>query len=193
MLLSCSQQLVAQDFKLIKMTKLESCYVLRSSNYSGSTLYLSTNGKFSLIDHTDVSSWTTSGIWSVIGDTLSLKSEIQKTLPVKVLYLDQAPDEKIKKFAIIRDLKGREYTHSTIQINSDSISCFYGDMECFGTYTNIDSIKVIVNNIASDWIKIDSQKGIIQIIVQTEINLNDYFPVNMRFKKEKDKLRLIKE
>jgi hypothetical protein len=162
------------------------------SDYIGASLSLYSNGKFSMESYTCIVTSLSSGIWSKKNDTIILTSTIQKKLPIEVIYLDQAPDKLIKKFAFIRDLKGNEYTHSAIHINSDTVSCFWGDSECFGSYTNIDSIKVVVMDFSSDWIKVDSKKGIIQIIIQTDIGLGNYFPVNLRFKKEKGKLRLIK-
>jgi len=200
MLLFKPTQLMAQDFTLVTLAKnnnktqdLESQYISRSSNYSGLTLQLFKNGKFSLIDHTCMSSMSSYGTWLAIGDTLILKSEIQQVLPIKVIYLNQIPDKIVKNLAIIKDLKGREYTHSAIDVNSDTISCFYGDSECFGSYKTIDSIKVTVNNITSNWVKVDRAKGIIQVTIETEIDLNNYFSVKLRFKKAKGKLRLIKD
>jgi hypothetical protein len=106
----------------------------------------------------------------------------------------QTEEHRISKFAIIKDLAGREYPHSAISINQDSVSCYYGDLECFGSYKTIDSIKITINDdVTSTWIKVDPTKGVIQVILQTDIDLDRYFPFNAKFKREDNILKPVNE
>jgi hypothetical protein len=72
--------------------------------------------------------------------------------------------------------------------------CFYGDLECFGSYRSIDSIKVtITDDVNSTWTKVDPTKGIIQIVLQTNIDLEHYFPFNVKLKREGNKLKPVSD
>jgi hypothetical protein len=191
-----------QVFNIVSLTTAEKQdkslmyhYSAKFDNFSGADIYLYSNGRFIYHDYTDLAKGISTGLWTNNGNLLSLRSELrQNTLPVKVNYLMKAPsDIKSKKFAIIKDLSGREYTHAAIHINDDSVSCFWGDMQCFGTYSAIDSVKVEINSdITSDWIKVDSTKEFIELILQTDIDFDRYFPIDFKLKKDKGKLTLLK-
>ena len=161
----------------------------------GANLFLYSQNKFIYEEFTDVASWQSVGTWSKKKDILKLNSNLEGTLPLQIIYLDSIPSEpKIKNLAIIKDKTGREYTLEAIRINNDSVSCFYGDMECFGNYTTIDSIKVTIGkNVSSRWVKVEPSKGIIQIVLQTDFDLTGYFPVDMRLKEEKGLLKRLKD
>ena len=191
---------IAQNFELVPITIKERenktllyQYTSNSDGFIGSNLYLYADSSFSLESFTDLADWKSEGLWTIKNDTFKLESEIQNELSIKVTYLDKPIDNKIRKFAIIRDLGNIEYPHGAIFINNDSVSCFYGDLECFGSYSKIDSIKVRVNEFSSPWIKVDSKKGIIQVVLQTKIDLTKYFSVAKQFKRKENTLLLLKE
>jgi hypothetical protein len=126
-------------------------------------------------------------------DTLRINAKTQNNIPLKIIYRKKVPrDAKFKRFAIVKDLTGREYTHGAIHVNADSVSCFYGDMECFGIYKSIDSIKVSIGGYgASDWIRLHPKKRIIQIILKTQMDLNEYQPLDMKFVSENGMLKWV--
>jgi hypothetical protein len=202
-LLSLSQKASAQDFQLVQLKEAErkdknllSRYVVSFDNYAGAELFLYKDGMFSYRTYSDVAKFISAGRWTRKADIIELNSKLGKnTVPVKVTYVKGAPTiTNVKHFAIINDLSGREYPHTAIFVNNDSVSCFYGDMECFGSYTSIDSVRVAFNDtLSSRWMKVDPTKGIIQLTIQTDLDLNLYFPFHLRLRKEKNMLKDVRD
>ena len=170
-------------------------YADKRDGLIGADLFIYANGKFTCQSYTDVAYWISAGTWTKTGEDFSFSSNLKNTLPINVSYLPlQTEEHRISKFAIIKDLAGREYPHSAISINQDSVSCYYGDLECFGSYKTIDSIKITINDdVTSTWIKVDPTKGVIQVILQTDIDLDRYFPFNAKFKREDNILKPVNE
>lgn len=199
LLLSIFHEVIAQDFQLVsrsiekrKDKNLFSHYTLSYDRYAGSELFLYKNGKFTYWTYTDLSRQFSTGTWTQRDDIIELKSIIGKNaLPVNVTYLiDRPADAEFKRFAVIKDLNDSGYVKAAIHINDDSVACFGGDIECFGTYSSIDSVRVtLTDEIYSQWIRVDPSKGIIQLTLQTKIDLYQYFPVHLRLRKVKNKLK----
>ena len=193
----------SQDFRPVALTAkdkkhnaLLSRYQTSVDKYAGGELLFYKNGKFVYNTYSCLANGVSAGHWKATGNIRELQIEWQENnLPIKISYLDKAiAGEGVKQFAIIRDLAGREYTQAAIHINQDSVLCYYGDMECFGSYTRVDSIKVqFDNNLVSQWLKVDTSKGVVQLTVLTDLDVNKYFPLYMRLKKEKGKLKRLKE
>jgi len=192
----------SQDFRLVSEKKIGNNdtsliyhYADRRDGLTGADLYMYANGSFFCKSYTDLAYWISVGTWIRSGDTFSFTSDLKNRLPILVSYVSpQTETKRFKNFAIIKDLTGREYTHGAIHVNNDSVSCFYGDMECVGSYKAIDSIRITIkNDVTSCWIKVDSTKGVIQVIVQTDIDLERYFPFNVKLRRESNTLKLIDE
>ena len=198
------QEAAGQDFYLRPVAlstkertdnRLVGHYRFNYDGHSGSELYLYKDGQFAFTTFSDVSRQTSAGKWTSKGDIIELKSEIGKgTLPVTVNYASRVSDTFVKKFAVVRDITGKEYFKAAIYVNHDTVACFGGDLECFGSYTSVDSVKVAVNDeVYSHWINVDGSKGIIQLTLQTKVDLDRYFPMQMRLRREKGKLKFIKD
>lgn len=178
-----------KDKELISHYKVNYEYVMKE-------LYLYRNNKFIFNVYTDSGDSYSTGDWRIKDDTLILDSEFKnKKLPIKISYVKRVTsDSLIRKFATVKNLNGRELSGAAILINSDSVACFFGDMSCNHKYKTIDSVKVTFGyDISSDWIKVDTSKGIIYLITPTSIDFNRYKPLNLTFKREKGNLRLLTE
>jgi hypothetical protein len=193
---------ISQNFTLVSQNKADQKdtgllyhYIDKQSGFMGADLYIWTNGKFTYRSYTDLAYWISAGTWSINDKWFLFSSNLKNMLGVNISYLTRQTEEKeTSRFAIIKDLAGREYPHGAIHVNHDSIMCFYGDLECFGSYRSIDSIKVtITDDVNSTWTKVDPTKGIIQIVLQTNIDLEHYFPFNVKLKREGNKLKPVSD
>lgn len=178
-----------------KDTNLLYHYVDKRNAFIGADLHIYANGKFNLRSYTDITYWISAGTWTKTGEIFSFSSNLKNLLAINVSYLPfLAGKERASNFAVLKDLKGTEYPHGAIHINNDSVSCYYGDLECFGSFKTIDSIKItITEDVSSPWIKVDPTKGIIQIVLETEIDLERYFPFNEKLKREGNMLKIVIE
>ncbi|RYZ26408.1 MAG: hypothetical protein EOO10_15640 [Chitinophagaceae bacterium] len=203
-LVICFQlKISAQDFLPVALTAkdkknnaLLARYQTSIDKYAGGELLLYKTGKFVYNTYSCLANGVSAGQWKAVGNIIELQSDWQQNnLPIKISYIDKATaGEEAKQFAIIRDLAGREYTQAAIHINQDSVSCYYGDKECFGSYTSVDSVKVqFDNNLVSRWLKVDTSEGVVQLTVLTNLDVNQYFPLYLRLKKEKGRLKPLKE
>lgn len=198
------QEVVSQDFYLRPVAlshkertenKLVGHYRFDYDSYSGSELYLYKDGRFAYATFTEVSRQTSAGNWTSQGGVIELKSEIGKgTLPVKVTYASRVSDTLVRKFAVVRDVTGKEYFKAAIYVNHDSVTCFGGDLECFGSFRTVDSVKVAVNEeVYSQWVKVDGSRGIVQLTLQTNVDLDRYFSMHIRLRKEKGMLKFVND
>lgn len=118
------------------------------------------------------------GQWTSEGEAVTLNSEFKAgTLPVQISYRKRdTADFDVKEIAFVKDLNGKPLPYAFVKINSDSVTCMDGDLMCNGTYTQIDSIKVVLENNgpSSKWIKVVPHEGLIQITVLTKLDLARY-------------------
>lgn len=186
---------MAQGYKLIPLKNSEiknnvKYHYLSGSKYTVSELYLFKNGSFRFESQTCLYGSFSTGNWTIKNEILQLKSDIQeKNIPVKLLYRSRdSSDNQIKRLAMPKDLTGKELK-ATIFINNDSTSCFYGDFFCYGNYSTIDSVKLDLNNgLKSTWIKVNAGAEIVQLVLQSSIDLTNYILYNATFKRNKNKL-----
>lgn len=186
---------VALSHKEKTENKLVGHYRFDYDRYAGSELYLYKDGRYAYATFTDVSRQTSAGKWTSQRGIIELKSAIGKgSLPVKVTYASRVSDTLARKFAVVRDVTGKESCKAAIYVNHDSVTCFGGDLECFGTFRTVDSVKVAINEeIYSQWVKIDGSRGVVQLTLQTNVDLDRYFSMHIRLRKEKGKLKFVND
>ncbi|WP_336517379.1 hypothetical protein [Pollutibacter soli] len=159
-------------------------YVAKFDEYSAASFTLYENNYFSFVISIQNNLKVSDGEYRFHGDTLVLKSYYpEKKMPIKLMVRErEIGDSNIRNFDIIEDLAGHQYPNSAININQDSVQCFYGDMECFGSsIKSIDSIKVVIGTgISSGWLKVSPTKKIMRIQLQTEIPMDRYFAMRLR-------------
>lgn len=165
-------------------------------DYASAHLYLFKNDSFRFESHTCMTSDFSLGSWTIKNNLIRLTSNIQKdNVPIKLLYRSKdSSEKKIKRLAIPKDLTGRELW-ATIYVNNDTTACFDGDLSCFGNYSSIDSIRLYLNNgLSSPWVKVNtSGNEIVQIVLQSTIDLIDYICYNATFRRNKNQLIRVTE
>lgn len=182
---------ISQDLVLGKLTakdkanKVKSVYEYHGTDhYSVLRLQLCQNGTFR---HT-LSSFNqdifSEGNWIQKDDTLILINSIRiGEVPIELSYsMDTAALLDGFKVGIVRNLKGDEMPDGLVVINNDSVKCAPSYGMCTGTYSSIDSIKVVFENgLYSKWLKLVKRDFVRVIpVVQTDFLISAYMPFDDR-------------
>jgi len=152
-------------------------------------LFLYKNGRFTHYRSDNLHPEYSEGSWKISNGKLLIRSSIQQNeLPVKVTYLPVDSNGK-RRIAQIRNLK-EDVTEAYVLINTDSINCFYGDELCNSSYDTIRRLKVGLEytELKSAWINIPEGKETIQLVIDTEMDVRKYTPLNKVFSIKIDKL-----
>lgn len=184
------QMVHSQDLSLVTLTKEDSGkgvqYHYQWESQDGHVavidLFLLKEQRFKYAIASNVYNVFSTGQWISDGKMLTLNSEYQKgTLPVQISYRKRdTADFDVRELAFVKDLNGKSLSYAFIHVNNDSITCMYGDLMCIGTYNQIESIKVVLENNgpSSKWITVAQHEGLIQITVLTKLDLARYLVLN---------------
>lgn len=198
-----TQMCHSQDFILTKLTNEEVNkniqyhyqWESKDDHVAIVDLFLLKNHRFEYSIASNVNNASSTGVWNSSGRTVTLNSDLQEgTLPIKVSYRQRdSSDLTIKKIDFIRDLRNTPLSFVFVYINNKSIKCYDGDLLCnIDDYKQIDSIKVGLdyNGLSSKWVSIKPNDGLIQITIQTKLNVEKYIILRKKkYQLYKDKLK----
>jgi len=143
-------------------------------------LTLFKNGNYEYFEADLPQSYYSAGKWKLKNKNLILNSDLQQNeVPIKIEYLTDSSVNKITKIGEIQDPKYNSWAFSHVLINNDSTICFPASLYCKGSYTKIDSIKVLFGDrMSSKWIKVkDDSFQKLQLILDIDENIMAYIPM----------------
>lgn len=170
---------------------------LTSDKLVGQTLTLYKDHSYLLEQGGDAGDYFSKGKWIQKNGVLELVSSLDTAnLPIKLIYRTSVADSFSKnlKVEMVQNLKGESLPDAFININSDTVLCTPFMGQCIGSYTSIDSIRVVFENrFTSRWIKIEPREFVaILPVLQLDFAINRYMYFNsMRFRLGRDSLTMI--
>jgi hypothetical protein len=176
----------AQDYKKLVITKGESRsgiqshyqYQCNDGHFCVIDLWLFTNKNFEYRMTSNVFNGFSKGGWTLSKNTLKLVSTYKEgNLPIKVFSRKRdTTDTGINKIAFVRNSEGHQVDNVFVDVNVDSVTCLYGDGICNSQFDKIERIRVRYENSgpSSQWIEIKPFEGILQIVVESNDDLEHY-------------------
>lgn len=170
---------------------------LTSDKLVGQTLTLYKDHSYLLEQGGDAGDYFSKGKWIQKNGVLELVSALDTAnLPVKLIYRNSVADSFSKdlKIEMVQNLKGELLPDAFININSDTVLCTPFMGQCMGSYTSMDSIRVVFENrFTSGWIKIEPKEFVTLLpVLQLDFDINKYMYFNsMRFRLGRDLLIMI--
>ncbi len=152
-------------------------------------LFLYKNGQFRYSRRDNLYPEHSEGNWKIKNGKLILRSTIQPNkLPVKISYSPVDSNGK-RRIAQIRDLKD-DVTEAFVVVNADSVSCYYGDRLCNGSFDTIHRVRVGLESseLRSAWINVKPGTETIQLVIDTELDVRRYRLFNKVFTIRNNKL-----
>ena len=204
LLILLSLTVQGQDLARMPLTKNEKAHKV-NAHYQ----WESKDGHFALIDlwlhhnHNYVYRITSNvynafsyGRWIQLNGVITLSSTIkQNNLPIEVSFPTKNNDDlEVKKIALVTDLNDSLVTNVFVYVNDDSTACILGDAICKGTFDSIYRIRVQYENNgpSSKWISINSYDGLIQVTIQTKVNLTNFLVFDQKkYQVKTNRLKLI--
>jgi hypothetical protein len=131
------------------------------------------------------------GKWVKENGELVFTSDYQKgNLPVKLRYRKRdCNDYDTKRISFVKDYQGKPMYYAGVYINSDTLSCYDGDVLCSGDIKSTDSVKVYLDSgPTSRWIKVKATDEIMELTIQPAVDFSNYIIYNEKLRKKKDGL-----
>jgi hypothetical protein len=187
----------SQDYVQVKVSKDDSKQGIlyhyqknaTDGHYMVFDLFLYKNGRFHYSRTDNLLPEFSVGSWKIQGSKLILHSTIQEdSVPVNVSYIPVDSNGR-RRIAPIRNLK-EPLGEAFVFVNTDSVSCFLGDAICNTSLSTIYRLKVGFehSSLKSNWIDIKPGTETIQLVVDTDLDLSKYVPINKVFTRKRNKL-----
>ncbi|HAO09494.1 MAG TPA: hypothetical protein DCQ50_21480 [Chryseobacterium sp.] len=194
-------KLNGQDLKRVPLSKAEkkknilAKYLYsEKGSYGVIILVLYTNGSFEYSMYSFRQDVISFGKWKIKQGILVLNSTITKdNLPIRIDYSSDTTNRINQcKFNIIKNSAGIEVSDAFVLINNDTTRCLPSYASCYGRYTTIDSVKILIENgITSKWVKLKTDLGQSQINITIDMNMlpSKYYVIeNGKYKMVGDRL-----
>jgi len=150
-----------QDLKEMRLNKTDIQNGIKykyeyNETYYHIQLLLYKNGLYKYVLRGCIRALFSEGKWAIKDGILLLNSSISKNaVPVSVSYSDTGRIVNGSNIVIVANRKGRLRTDVLVNINVDSVKCLPFGGGCVGTYSTIDSLRLLFDNeFSSKWMKV---------------------------------------
>lgn len=181
-------QIIIKKIPLTKDDKskgilLKYAYLPKGVYHVGTTLVLYKSGRYEYNERDGGQGFYSFGKWKINHKILTLNSDLQQNeVPIQTKYLIDSSVDKIRRFSEVQDPKRHTWVYAYVLVNNDSTLCNPSLFYCKGSYTKMDSVKILFGDrMSSKWIKVEDkpfQK--LQFTLDTDEDVKAYIPMNKK-------------
>ncbi len=183
-------QIIIKKIPLTKDDKskgilLKYAYLPKGVYHVGTTLALYKSGRYEYNERDGGQGFYSFGKWKINHKILTLNSDLQQNeVPIKIHYVIDSNVEAKTKIGEVYDKKRNNIIYEAhVLVNNDSTSCIPSLLTCKGSYTKIDSVRILFGDrMSSKWTKAENipfQR--LQFIIVTDEDVRAYIPMHNQY------------